>query len=205
VYQREGAALFEGARPTRNRTKTMVRKTKGCYSLLKGDVSVTASPAPDASLRAKVITLDAVRSRLSILWLVGGGLLFVLMVLQSLMGRYADKTQEAWGWLMPTIMPSLSMIVTVLGYTALDPLYSTSVVRKSFFNMAFWLSTLYLTLVLLTILVQPLVANAPGEAVGLMRQSNLWLGPFQGIVASALGVLFVSKQKGASSDSGQAR
>src|ERR1022692_4229413 len=35
--------------------------------------------------------------------------------------------------------------------TALDPVFSASVVRRVFFNIAFWLSTLYLTLVLLTI------------------------------------------------------
>jgi len=32
----------------------------------------------------------------------------------------------------------------------------------------------------------------PGE---LMHTSNLWLGPFQGLAASALGVLLVTRQK----------
>jgi uncharacterized membrane protein len=162
-----------------------------------------ADSAPDAALRASILPLDVVRARLATVWLAGGGLIFVLLVVQSLMGRYADKTQEAWGWLLPTIMPTLAMIVTVLGYTALDPVSSTFVVRKVFFQVAFWLSTLYLILVLLTILIQPIAANDPAKAVEVMRLSNLWLGPFQGIVASALGVLFVSKQKTLSSESAE--
>src|SRR4051812_9001875 len=118
-------------------------------------------PPPETELKAAVTSLDTVRSRLATVWLVGAGLIFVILVVQSLMGRYADRTQEAWGWLLPTIMPTLGMIVTVLGYTAIDPLFSTSVVRKSFFQIAFWLSTLYLILVLLTILIQPKAANDP--------------------------------------------
>jgi len=159
--------------------------------------------SPDIALRAEVMPLDSVRARLATIWLAGSGLIFVLLVVQSLLGRYGDKTQEAWGWLLPTIMPTLGMIVTVLGYTALDPVFSTSVVRKIFFHIAFWLSALYLALVLLTLLIQPLTTNDPGKAVEVMRLSNLWLGPFQGIVASALGVLFVSKQKTSSGQTGK--
>jgi hypothetical protein len=138
------------------------------------------------------VSLDTVRIRLAAIWLGGGSAILIIVVLQSLLGRYGDKTQEAWGWLLPTLMPTLGMIVTVLGYTALDPYRSNSIVRKTFFSVALWLSTLYLLLVSMTILVQPLTRTEPIE---LMRTSNLWLGQFQGLVASALGVLFVSKQK----------
>ena len=89
-------------------------------------------------------------------------------------------------------MPTLGMVVSVLGYTALDPTVSEAVVRKSFLSVAWWLSAFYLALILLTILIQPFTAAEPAQ---LMRLSNLWLGPVQGLVASALGVLFVSKRK----------
>jgi hypothetical protein len=144
-------------------------------------------PIPSGDL----IQLDAVRARLAKMWIGGASVIFITVVLQSLLGRFGDQTQEAWGWLLPTIMPTLGMIITVLGYTALDPLLSQSVVRKSFFQIAFWLSGFYMSLILLTILIQPL---AGASAIQLMHLSNLWLGPFQGLVASALGILFVSKQ-----------
>jgi hypothetical protein len=142
-----------------------------------------------------LLSLDSVRARLTAVWLVGAGLVFVLVVVQSLLGHYEDKTQEAWGWLLPTIMPTLGLIITGLGYTALDPVVSRSRVRRVFFLVALWLSVLYLFLILLTIVVQPFVAPDANRALNLMRISNLWLGPFQGLVASALGVLFVSKRE----------
>jgi hypothetical protein len=144
---------------------------------------------------SELISLDSVRSRLAAVWLIGGCFIILLVVVQALLGRYEDKPQEAFGWLLPTIMPTLGMIVAVLGYTALDPLLSQSVVRRTFFRVAFWLSTVYLVLVLLTVAIQPLAAADAKKALDLMRMSNLWLGPFQGLVASALGVLFVSKKE----------
>ncbi len=139
-----------------------------------------------------LISLDAVRARLSAVWLAGSCVILMLVVLQSLLGKYQSKTQEAWGWLLPTLMPTLGMIVSVLGYTALDSRASDFMVRKTFVRIAIWLSVFYQVLILLTILIQPFVGADP---IDLMHTSNLWLGPFQGIVGSALGVLFVSKQQ----------
>ena len=140
----------------------------------------------------KLVSLDHVRSRLAILWLGTAGAIILTLVIQSLRQVYGSSVQEVWGWILPTLMPTLGLIVTVLGYTALDRGVTETVVRKSFFVLAFWLSASYLFFILLTILIQPLTAADP---VALMRMSNLWLGPFQGLVASALGVLFVSKRR----------
>jgi len=155
---------------------------------------------PDASTRTPIaptdlVTLDSVRMNLARVWLLGSGGIFLVMVIQSLHHAYGDLTQEAWGWFLPTLLPSLGLIVTVLTYTALDPLMTGFVVRKSFATLATWLSVTYLFTVALTILMQPFSGRTPADAVGLMRLSNLWLGPLQGIVASSLGVLFTSKER----------
>lgn len=141
----------------------------------------------------ELIPLDRVRIRMAVLWLGLGGAIVFIVVLQTLLGKFGADAQKAWGWLLPTIMPTLGMIITVLGYTALDPKFSNSVVRTSFFWAAFFLSGIYLLLILTTILIQPFVPKT--DPIELMHTSNLWLGPLQGLVASALGVLFVSKQK----------
>jgi hypothetical protein len=137
------------------------------------------------------IGLDTVRVKLAWLWLSAGGLFVTILVAQSLLGRYAADVQEVWGWALPNLVPTLGMIVTVLGYTALDPEQSKLVVRTSFYTIAWTLSLAYLFLLLLTVLLQPLT---PYQPIQLMRMANLWLGPSQGLVASALGVLFVSKK-----------
>ncbi len=156
---------------------------------------VTPTPERPSIPPDKLISLDAVRVRLTVVWLIGGLSVLIILVVQSLLGAYGSLTQEAWGWFLPTLMPTLGMIITVLTYTALDPLSSGSVVRRTFFWIAFSLSAVYLLLVSLTIFIQPFAASSPDERIALMRTSNLWLGPVQGLVASALGVLFVSKQK----------
>ena len=139
----------------------------------------------------EILSLDSVRNRLAALWLIGGAVILILVVMQCLLGHFGDRAQEALGWLLPTLMPTLSMIVTVLTYTALEPRVLDAIVRRSFFWVAYYLSVFYLLLILVTILVQPFT---PTEPLQLMRLSNLWLGPVQGLTASAIGVLFVSKK-----------
>ena len=162
------------------------------------DVQTTVPNRPALDPR-QLIPLDNVRNRLAWIWIIGFCLIVVIMVVQSLLNVYkdstADMTQEAWSWLLPTLMPSVGLIITVLTYTALDPLMTGSVVRKSFVPIAVGISIFYLVLVLLTILAQPISAHSPKEAVAAMHTSNLWLGPIQGLVASAIGVLFASKEK----------
>ena len=143
--------------------------------------------------------LDTVRSRLGWIWFIGAGLIFIVMIMQSLLGNYrtstADLTQQAWSWLLPTLMPSVGLIVTVLSYSALDPNVSAFVVRKNFVTVATGFSIFYLFTVLITLAIQPIAAPSdPEKAIGLMHTSNLWLGPLQGVVASAIGVLFTSKE-----------
>jgi cell division protein FtsW (lipid II flippase) len=155
------------------------------------------TPAPSPS----VVSLDYARVRLAVLWFGLGAAILIIVVLQSLLQKFGSDTQSAWAWLLPTLMPTLTMILTVLGYTALSPDFSSSVVRKSFYLIALFLSALYLILISMTILIAPFVPSV--SPIQLMHTSNLWLGPFQGLVASALGVLFVSKQKGVESQPGQ--
>ena len=147
----------------------------------------------------ELIPLDDVRNRLAWIWIIGFCLVVMIMVVESLLNVYkspsADMTQEAWSWLLPTLMPSVGLIITVLTYTALDPTMTGSVVRRSFVPIAIGISIFYLLLVLLTILAQPFASHSPKEAVAAMHTSNLWLGPIQGLVASAIGVLFASEEK----------
>jgi hypothetical protein len=86
------------------------------------------------------------------------------------------------------------MILSVLASTALASGTPPSVVRKSFYRIALLLSVFYLLLILYTILIQPHTHRFVADQLTALRDSNLYLGPFQGIVASALGVLFVSKK-----------
>ena len=96
-------------------------------------MSTNPRPVDRRPLKAnQLISLDDVRNQLAKIWLIGSGLVFLLLVVQSLLHAYGDLTQDVWGWFLPTLLPTLGLIVTVLTYTALDPLATGSVVRRSF-------------------------------------------------------------------------
>ena len=136
------------------------------------------------------LLMDKCKKRLAIVWVTGAGVLFLVLVLQSIFGRYGDKTNDAWAWLLPTIIPTLSLIVGVVASDALDKSVRAASVDVFMYRLALSLSVAYLVVVSLTIFLGPL---SDWPQLELMKLSNLWLAPLQGIVAAAIGVFFVSK------------
>lgn len=132
------------------------------------------------------------KRRLAVLWFSGSGIIFMIMLFQTIFGRYGANTNEAWGWFLPTIMPTLSLIIGVLVMDAFEKEFKTQTVDKFLFRISFILSSTYLFVVFITILMQPF-ASLP--AIDLMKLSNLWLGPFQGLVSASLGAFFIQKEK----------
>lgn len=138
------------------------------------------------------MTVDSSKWVLAAIWLVGAGCVFLLLVAQSLLGHYEPATQEVWGWFLPTVMPTLSLIVGVLvadsrtgrsgGKQASRPMDGL------FFRLGAGMSVLYLLLVALSILIQPLLPQT--SPLELMHRSSLWLGPLQGLTVATLGVFF---------------
>lgn len=132
-------------------------------------------------------TMSDCKRGLAQLWFASSGTIFLLFLLQSLLGKYGARVGEAWGWLLPTIMPTLSLIIGVLIADVFGQEKSDRLVDRFFYRLTLGLSVVYLLSVLLVILVQPLSSLTPYE---LMSQTSLWLGPFQGIVAAAIGAFF---------------
>ncbi|HZR18417.1 MAG TPA: hypothetical protein VFE51_14080 [Verrucomicrobiae bacterium] len=134
------------------------------------------------------------RAALATLWFCAGGGLFILFVVESVLGRWQEKTNEAWGWFLPTLMPTLLLMIGVFAADATNPKEEDASVKSFTFFLSFGVSILYLSAVALTILLLP-YAKAPFWVV--MSQSNLFLGPFQGLVAGALGIFFVKARDAA--------
>lgn len=176
---------------------------------------------------AELIELERARSTLSKIWFLGCGIIFVILLAQSFGSVYRGHLSEVWSWAMPTMLPTLSLIISVLGADALvskgrqeeneGPKF---VVRRSFYRIAFWLSILYIALIFISVIGQPLMLYCQTESqvspddvlIGLhsgkeeavekalgpadmLKISNLWLAPFQSLAVGALGVLFFSKTK----------
>jgi len=139
------------------------------------------------------ISIKKCKTGLAALWFTGSLGVFLILVIQSVLGKYGERVDEAWGWFLPIVMPTLSLMVGVLVVDAVAPSEKADDKTGWFmFGLATVLSTVYLVLVALVPLIQPFT-NVP--TLDLMRRSNLWLGPLQGLVAGALGAFFIKGER----------
>jgi len=130
------------------------------------------------------------QKKLMILWCIAALILFLLLIIRSVGDIYGSKVDEAWSWFIPTIVPTLFLMITV----AIIDFSQASITEKQsdkfLFQLAFALSLVYLILVSFTVL-RPFSIYTPIE---MMKKSNLWLGPLQGLVTASLGAFFVKNR-----------
>lgn len=139
------------------------------------------------------ISVPSCQRRLATVWFLGGGVVFAILVIQTLNQHYGDQARDAWGWFLPTVMPILTLIVSA---TAVTKAESQATVDRSVFYISFGLSLFYLLLVIGTIAYQIFTTLKPSEMIDLMKTSNLWLGPVQGLLGISLGVFFGKREDG---------
>jgi len=150
----------------------------------------------------KLISLETARWRLARVWFIASGIVFVTLVAQSVGTVYEGRLQSAWGWALPNFVPTLALMVSVFAADALRPYDAAHElkVREPFFKLSMGLSIFYLIILFATILAEPLFLTFRSDPntspVQLLEISNLWLGPLQGLVVAALGVLFFLKEEG---------
>jgi hypothetical protein len=139
------------------------------------------------------IPIANTKKRLAIIWFSGSGVLSTLLLLQTIFGKFGTEAKDAWGLMLPTFMPTLALIIGTLvaDATASDNPEETVTVDRFFFRLSCFLSIAYLLTVILTILLSPFSQLSLLE---LIKLSNLWLAPFQGLVSASLGAFFVSRK-----------
>ena len=123
---------------------------------------------------------------LTILWWGWGLLLFILLVaLSSQSAIFGDQASAAWQWFLPNVTPSMGL-VGAASYAARKTADVEPAVIKPLFLMAVIVSAVYL--VLLTVALLGVFFSA--HPLDWLGKSNLWLGPLQGLTASALAIFF---------------
>ena len=138
-----------------------------------------------------IVTKKQAQQRLTVLWFAGGGLAFVILIIQSMFGKYGDRVSDAWNWFLPNVLPTLSLIAGVLAAEASKTSEHGMKVNGFMYRLTFFVSLFYLLMMFLTVLLQPLVSSDPFK---LQSVSNYWLGPMQGIVAVNLSVFFLKRE-----------
>lgn len=134
------------------------------------------------------IPISVCKRQLATIWFCGAGFVFFVVVIQTLYNRYGDDVNRAWGWLLPTVLPTLSLMIGQLVYDTVEGSGGDKLIDRFLFRLTAWLSSVYLLCVSLVILFQPVFKLGPIE---MMTQSSVWLGPLQGLVVAAMGAFFV--------------
>lgn len=135
------------------------------------------------------VPAETARKNLALVWFCWSASLVLLVLMQTVLGRYGDRAQEAWEWLLPTITPVTLLIAGAVTADAFRDEIDPRSVDRFAFMVARGLSVFYLFAVTATILAAPLTSVPP---LRLMNMSNMWLGPLQGIAAASIGVFFVA-------------
>jgi len=138
-------------------------------------------------------SLTKCKKSLAKVWFLGAGIVFILIFLQTLFGKYSGQEEKAWSWFLPTVIPNLSLIIGILVADAKHVLSEDERKIDPFlFKLALSLSIVYFAVVLSTVLIQPFTDMLILE---LLERSNLWLAPLQGLAAASLGAFFIKTEK----------
>lgn len=135
------------------------------------------------------ISMKKAKTVLTILWFVFSGILFLLFLVQTIFNRYGDLAEEAWGWLLPAIMPTLSLIVAAFVAEAAGRVAPKPGVSRLIFTVSVMLSSFYFIAICLVVFLGPFSDMGP---LTLMKTSNLALGPLQGLVSASIAIFFIS-------------
>jgi hypothetical protein len=130
--------------------------------------------------------IDAQRWLL-VLWIVLAGTAFVIMSVRTL-GPNSAEMRHVWEWFLPSMMPSLTLVVTTYISSTQHEAASRREVDRSVITLAALLSAFYLAAILAALIYYPL---RPSPQVEVLHSANLILGPLQGLVSAALGAVFI--------------
>jgi hypothetical protein len=135
------------------------------------------------------IDIGLARKRLALLWYSWSGLLFVILIGQSI-NTVFDPSKMASVFL-PMISPILTLIAGVLVSEALRRNRESSTADRFLYRLTFSVSAAYLTVLSIPILFN-IFNHPPLETI---QQLTPWLNFGQASVTALLGAFFVSKER----------
>jgi hypothetical protein len=191
-------------------------KARGVWNYLEREGFCVKTKTEEETV---MVPLGKVRARLTGVWLLWSACIFTIVIVQSVLHKYGggtiavdgavtltaptdtsrsddetkeDRTADVWKWLLPNLLPTLTMMVSAVAASAFIQKEGICV-RRDFYISAMGLSVFYLATLSGLLLCQP-IANPTSATAQLksLQTSNVATGPVQGLVAAALGVLFAT-------------
>jgi len=130
------------------------------------------------------------QKKLAGLWFTICGTLFLILVAQTIAGKYGNQPTIIWSWFCHYVLPSLSLILAAVAYDYINR-QANVYVPTLIYRFAFWLSLIYTITILLTVVLQPI---SPMEPKILLASSRIYLDVIQSLVGGVLGIFFVARR-----------
>lgn len=129
------------------------------------------------------------RRTLAKLWIVGIGLLFLLMLAQTVLGFYGDNYRQVLTWITSCMVPVFALVIGVFNYDRKGKAGRHQRVDVGLFKLCRFLSVLYVSALIITILIG---AYGSPSSLSVLASSQPLLVLFQGYVCRSLGAFYVS-------------
>lgn len=132
------------------------------------------------------ISIVTGQRRLAILWGAGSFLGLLVLVIETYGKVWGSLAPEAFGWFLPMVVPTLTLIVGSVVAEQTKEIPSTSEVTPLAFWVTFWVSAAYLTFITVAV-----ISTAWDDTpISVLKTSSLWLSPLQALVGGSIGVFF---------------
>jgi Na+/H+-dicarboxylate symporter len=138
------------------------------------------------------ISLSQAKKVFAYVWFCVGGGIFILVLLQTVFGRLSEEASDVWSWILPMIMPTLSLMAAVIVADSFDSHGKDKMVGRFGYRLTMIISLFYVCSVFCIIVLSSLLNASPMK---ILNQASLALGPLQGLVTATLGFFFVQKPK----------
>ncbi|NIY73461.1 hypothetical protein HCZ30_13600 [Marivivens donghaensis] len=147
------------------------------------------------------VPIEKARYQLATIWFAAFGLIFLCLIVMTSTPRLGAESARIWNWALPNFVPTLGLMTSVLGASAIQSKRSKEQkVRRAFCRLAVGISVFYV-LVLLLVLLMPSINWWMGvetptgpKIVSHLENSTIFMGPLQGIVIAAMGFLFFVRE-----------
>ena len=127
-------------------------------------------------------------------WLIGILPTLLIVVVQSIGGKYEGENGSAWLWFLANTLPSIALV----SYAFFNAnLRNSLFISDKRYSVLFWLSVSYVVILLFSLLLQPLSTSSP---IDTLKQSMYWLLPFQLLFLVPFSIAIFGNKKGKMSD-----
>jgi len=136
------------------------------------------------------MTRQSAIERLLYIWLVGGGLLGLLLLMQAVSGKYGEDDFAAWSWFLAIVVAPFSLLA-VAAFVDARAHWRNAAANKFKYRVAFWASISMQLLALFTLLAEPIVTISWYD---LFSRTGVFFGLSQAAVMAAIGAVVFDRR-----------